>query len=124
MMRGGNSPTHWSKMIETGGEEGDLTILDVGCGTGRATISVTQTFHSARVIGIDIFHGASGNSPEQVQKNAQIEGVGDRVEIQHGNLLHIPFPESTFDVVTSSSVLHDVHDDSDKVKAVQKLPVS
>jgi len=121
MMRRGAPTNHWQESIETACLSGKFTVLDVGCGTGRATIDVARAFPQANVVGIDIFQGASGHSPEQTQRNAKLEGVGDRVEIKSGNLLDIPYPDNTVDVVTSSSVLHDLHGDSDKLKAVEEI---
>jgi ubiquinone/menaquinone biosynthesis C-methylase UbiE len=122
MMMRQNAPTnHWKTVLVEAGVQGDFTVLDVGCGTGRAAIEVARSFPQAQVVGIDIFHGASGNSPEQAQRNAEIEGVGNRVEIKEGNLLQNLYPDGTFDVVTSSSVLHDVHGNTDKEKAVREI---
>ncbi|HME54174.1 MAG TPA: class I SAM-dependent methyltransferase [Candidatus Lokiarchaeia archaeon] len=121
MMRKGAPTNHWQEIIEGEGLIEEFNVLDVGCGTGRAAIDVARSFPKAQVVGIDIFQGASGNSPEQAQHNAELEGVGDRVVIKEGNLLQIPYPDESFDVVTSSSVLHDVHGTSDKKKAVQEI---
>jgi ubiquinone/menaquinone biosynthesis C-methylase UbiE len=121
MMRERALPNHWNEVLNEEKIENDACALDIGCGTGRVTISVAKVLHQARVIGIDIFHGASGNSPDQGQMNAYLEGVGNRVEIRHGNALQIPYPDNTFDLVTSSSVLHDIHNDMDKKKAVQEV---
>jgi ubiquinone/menaquinone biosynthesis C-methylase UbiE len=121
MMRERALPNHWKEVLDEEHIESDVCALDIGCGTGRATIDVAKALRQARVIGIDIFHGASGNSPDQGRKNAYLEGVGDRVEIRHGNALEIPYPDDTFNLVTSSSVMHDIHSDMDKKKALEEV---
>jgi ubiquinone/menaquinone biosynthesis C-methylase UbiE len=121
MMRERALPDHWNEVLNEEHIRSDACALDIGCGTGRVTIDVAKALPLARVIGIDIFHGASGNSPDQGQMNAYLEGVGNRVEIRHGDALQIPYPDNAFDLVTSSSVLHDIHSDMDKKKAVQEV---
>lgn len=103
--------------------KGDEKVLDVGCGLGRMTISVAKHLNTGRVIGIDIWDKMeiSGNSPERAYANAQIEGVRDRVEFKTGNVLSIPFPDNSFDVVTSSSVINNLHGDSEKLRALEEI---
>jgi ubiquinone/menaquinone biosynthesis C-methylase UbiE len=114
-------PNLWSEGLSEEAIKSDAYALDIGCGTGRVSVDVAKALSHAKVIGIDIFHGASGNSPDQAQMNAYLEGVGDRVEIRRGNALQIPYPDNTFDLVTSGSVLHDIHSDKEKKRAVQEV---
>jgi len=103
--------------------EGDEKVLDVGCGLGRTTVGVAKHLRTGKVIGIDIWDKMEipGNSPERAYANAQIEGVRDRVEFKTGNVLSIPFPDNSFDVVTSSSVLNNLHGTSEKLKALEEI---
>ena len=70
--------------------KGDEKILDVGCGTGRASINLAKQLSTGKVIGIDIFGGVSGTSPDPARRNAKIEEVADKVEFKHGNILSAP----------------------------------
>jgi len=90
--------------------EGDERVLDIGCGLGKMTVGVAKHLSKGKVVGIDIWSKAEipGNSPERAYANAEIEGVSDRVEFRTGNVLSIPFPDNSFDVVTSSSVLNNL----------------
>lgn len=108
------------KFLELGGNE---KVLDVGCGLGKMTVGVAKHLNTGRVIGIDIWSKAEipGNSPERAYTNAQIEGVRDRVEFNTGNVLSIPFPDNSFDVVTSSSVINNLHSESEKLKALEEI---
>ena len=103
--------------------KGDEKVLDVGCGLGRTTIGVAKHLDRGRVIGIDIWDKIEiiGNSPERAYANAMIEGVSDRVEFKTGNVLSIPFSDNSFDVVTSSSVINNLHGDSEKLKALEEI---
>jgi len=95
--------------------------LDVGCGTGKVSISIARQLPMAYVTGIDYFHGVSGTSPVQPTLNAELENVSDRISFIPGNLLNIPFPDNTFDVVTAGSVLHEVHGDEQRLQAVREI---
>ncbi|WXG46271.1 MAG: class I SAM-dependent methyltransferase [Candidatus Atabeyarchaeum deiterrae] len=112
---------NWSKIAESSGLKGDEKVLDVGCGTGRVSISLAKKLPRGRVEGIDIFEGVSGKSPETAMKNAEAEGVAGRVNFRYGNALRIPFGDKTFDLVTMGSVLHELHSEKDKEKALREV---
>lgn len=103
--------------------KGDEKVLDVGCGLGRMTIAVAKRLNKGRVVGIDIWDKMEipGNCPEKAYANAEIEGVRDRVEFKTGNVLDLQFPEDTFDLVTSSSVINNLHGKADKAKALNEI---
>lgn len=68
-----------------------------------------------------IFKGVSGTSPARAYKNAKIEGVINKVEFRHGNVLRIPFKDNTFDIVNASSVLHEVRGDKNRRRALKEI---
>lgn len=86
---------------------GDEDVLDLGCGLGKLTVGVAKLCPRGRVIGVDVWKKLSilGNSPERAQRNAELEGVGDRVEWRTGSILELPFPDESFDLVTAGAVL-------------------
>ena len=105
------------------GLKGDETVLDVGCGLGKMTVGIAKHLKTGRVIGIDIWSKAEipGNSVKRAMENARIEGVADKTEFRTGNILAIPFDDESFDVVTSVSVINNLHDDKDKLKALKEI---
>lgn len=111
----------WEKTFELLDLRGHEKILDVGCGMGRASISLAKRITTGKVVGIDIFKGVSGASPESARKNAKIEGVAGKVEFKHGNILSTPFKNDTFDVINASSVLHEIHGLENQQKAMQEI---
>lgn len=76
------------------------TVLDVGCGTGTLALAMASRPDSGRVIGID----ASGEMIDVARKKAG-KANGD-VDFQVALIEQIPFPDATFDLVTSSLMLH------------------
>ncbi len=111
----------WKQIFENEGFKGDEHLLDVGCGTGSVSINWAKLLKKGKVVGIDIYSGMSGDSPAQAYRNAEIEGVIDRVEFKYGNVLEIPYPDNTFDIVTAGSVLHEIHEEENKIKAVKEI---
>lgn len=41
-------------------------------------------------------------------RNAALEGVSDRIDIETGDMRALPFPDGTFDVVLSSLAIHNI----------------
>lgn len=103
--------------------EGDEMVLDVGCGLGKMTVGIAKQLKTGKVIGIDVWSKAEipGNSAERAAENARIEGVADRTTFKAGNVLAIPFNNESFDVVTSVSVINNLHNDEDKLKAFREI---
>jgi len=102
---------------------GDEKVLDVGCGLGKMTVGVAKHLTTGKVIGVDIWDKMEipGNAPERAYENAKIEGVLDKVEFKTGNVLSLPFPDDSFDLVTSSSVINNLHGDAEKSKALAEI---
>lgn len=72
------------------------TILDVGCGGGR-TVSKLASATQGKVYGIDYSEESVAAS-----KRTNVRGIElGRVEIQHGSVSQLPFPDSMFDLVTA-----------------------
>ena len=120
MLKPGEEIDYWHGVFEKY-IQGNEYVLDVGCGTGRIAIKVAKLLDTGNVVGIDLFKGSSGYSPDPAYRNAKIEGVSEKTEFKHGNLLKLEFLDNTFDTITSSSVLHDVHGDKNKEEAMKEI---
>jgi len=100
----------WDAVLESLALTGDEAVLDVGCGRGAVLLLAAQRLVRGRATGIDLWQAKdqSGNGADATRKNAEVEGVSDRVDIQTADMCELPFPDGTFDVVVSSLAIHNV----------------
>ena len=89
---------------------GNERVLDAGCGRGLALIGCAKELTTGQAVGIDLWlaKDLSRNNPEATYANAAVEGVADRVAVETGDIIQIPFPDAFFDVVISMIVLHNI----------------
>jgi len=93
--------------------EGDK-VLDVGTGGGLLAIGFAKAAKDVKAIGIDLWvPGGGGTSFKRAKKNAEIEGVADRVEFKKADARNIPYPDDCFDIVVASFVLHMIYRNRD-----------
>ena len=75
----------------------NYTILDVGCGGGRTVSKLAALATQGKVYGVD-YSEASVAATKRT--NARGIELG-RVEICHGSVSQLPFPDGMFDLVTA-----------------------
>ncbi|MHB1960364.1 MAG: class I SAM-dependent methyltransferase [Acidobacteriaceae bacterium] len=111
------------KIIASIAWRGDERVLDVGCGHGLMLLAAAKQLNSGRAIGIDIWSQAdqADNNPESTLANARLENVADRVEIQDADARSLPFPDSSFDVVVSSFVIHNLKRPADREQVIREI---
>lgn len=102
---------------------GDEKVLDVGCGLGLLAIGAAKRLKSGRVTAIDIWDPGllSGNSIDAAKENAKLEGVGDKVKFESVDASKLPYPDASFDVVTSSLALHHIGSSDRRSQAVREM---
>lgn len=77
--------------------ENHFTILDVGCGGGRTVSKLAAVATQGKVHGVDY----SDESVAATKRtNARWIDLG-RVEVHHGSVSQLPFPDNMFDLVTA-----------------------
>ncbi|KAL8704169.1 MAG: hypothetical protein Q9201_002667 [Fulgogasparrea decipioides] len=77
-----------------------LTLLDVGAGSGTITASLASYMPQGKVIAVDL----SEEILQKAKRHADDVGAGN-VEIRQGSVYELPFEDGTFDIVHASQVL-------------------
>ena len=102
------------------GWDGVGKILDIGCGNGPLTIQIAKRYPQSEATGIDYWGKAWEYSKGVCDRNAEIEGVGERIVFERASAASLPFDEGTFDVVVSNLVFHEVRDVTDKTELIKE----
>lgn len=99
---------------------GDEQVLDAGCGHGMMLIAAAKRLTTGKAIGVDIWSqiDQAKNSAAATRRNAELEGVANRIEIRDADIRHLPFDDNTFDVVVSSLVIHNLPSREEREKAL------
>jgi ubiquinone/menaquinone biosynthesis C-methylase UbiE len=91
-------------------------VLDVGCGIGGPAWYLAQSY-GCRVDGIDL-------TPELIETGRVLTercGLADRVVLQLGNALDLPYPDPTFDVVWCQNVAMNIADKDGLLAGVYRV---
>jgi len=81
--------------------EGEM-VLEVGCGTGHSLLALSQEVgKSGQVLGIDLSEGMLGQTCRRISQSES----GNRVSLQCGDAVHLPYREGSFDAVFMSFTL-------------------
>jgi ubiquinone/menaquinone biosynthesis C-methylase UbiE len=92
------------KLIELAAPAPGEKVLDVGCGTGTLAIAIKPRVGAGEVHGIDA-------SPEMIQVAKEKSAKdGSDIDFRGALIEAIPFPDASFDLVTSSLMLHHLPD--------------
>jgi len=78
------------------------TILDVGTGPGRLPIEIAKQTNNVKVVGIDISDGMV----KIAKKNAEKEGLTDKVKFAVGSAYNTGFDDCSIDLVVSTGLIH------------------
>ncbi|MCX8181886.1 MAG: class I SAM-dependent methyltransferase [Candidatus Methanomethyliaceae archaeon] len=98
----------WFKQIakEINDKQISGTILDIGTGPGRLPIEIAKQAINVRVYGIDI----SEDAVRIAKRNAEKEGLANRVNFKVGSAYNTGFENCSVDLVVSTGVMHHLKD--------------
>jgi len=112
----------WQDLLQELELRGDERVLDLGCGRGAVLTAAATLVPRGRTVGIDLWRTGdqSGNSIDAARRNAELEGVTDRVELCTGDLRDLPFGDDSFDLVLSSMAIHNISGAAGRQRAVDE----
>lgn len=110
----------WERILDRVELRGDERVLDMGCGRGAVLVAVARRLTSGQVTGVDIWSAKdqSGNRKDVTFRNASLEGVSERVQIETGDMRKLPIADAAFDLVVSSLAIHNIRSNADRRQAI------
>ena len=110
------------RMLQAVAWRGDERVLDVGCGNGFLLVEIAKQLTTGNVTGIDLWKAEAGaQSSEVAWRNAHIERVQDRIDIQNVDARAMPFADHAFDVIVSSLMLHHSGGGADRDRVIDEM---
>jgi ubiquinone/menaquinone biosynthesis C-methylase UbiE len=100
------------KLIQQANIQPNMKVLDLGCGTGTLTLMLKCAHPEAEITGLD------GDS--EVLDIARLKSRGANIQWDEGLASSLPYPESIFDRVVTSLVIHHLTAD-DKRRAFKEI---
>ncbi len=82
------------------------TAVDLCCGTCDWTISLAEASQSGKITGLDF----SENMLEVGRHKVTQAGLADRIQLDQGNAMELPYADNTFDYATIGFGLRNVPD--------------
>jgi ubiquinone/menaquinone biosynthesis C-methylase UbiE len=93
------------------------TILDLGTGPGYLPVEIGKRSSSINVIGVDL----SRKLIETARLNAAKAGLTDRLTFKTGNAGRLEFPDSSFDMVISTGMLHSLKEPANVLQEIYRV---
>ena len=100
------------KLIEQAGIQPGMKVLDVGCGTGTLTLMLKRAMPNAIVTGMD--------GDPKVLAIAHEKSRGINIQWDQGLATSLPYPDSAFDRIVTSLVIHHLTQE-DKRRAFKEM---
>lgn len=88
---------HWQRFLDAGLIASDSHVLDVGCGTGKATRDVARLASQGSALGVDL----SAVMLERAREQSRAAGLTN-IAFEQGDAQIHPFATDAFDVAMSS----------------------
>ena len=81
-------------------------VLDAGCGTGTLTLALLRTLRvPVKLTALDLSASSMATAKRYVDKSNHRE---QKVQFAQANILSLPFPDESFDLIVTSGVLEYV----------------
>jgi arsenite methyltransferase len=114
---------HRDRMLGLVPWSGNEIVLDIGCGAGLLAVGAAKRAPSGRVVAGDLWiaKDLSGNGIARTRRNAELEGVHDRIEVRTEDVRSLTLGDASIDVVLSCLCLHNIADPADRERAIGEV---
>jgi ubiquinone/menaquinone biosynthesis C-methylase UbiE len=93
------------------------TIIDVGTGPGRLPLEIVKQVANVEVVGIDL----SEDMMRIARKNAEEEGLTERVRFKVGSAYDTGFGDCSVDLVISTGVIHHLREPINAFNEIHRI---
>ncbi|MCA9365299.1 class I SAM-dependent methyltransferase [Candidatus Kaiserbacteria bacterium] len=103
--QGPGGPYAFKRALDLSGIDtsADITIADIGSGTGSATIPLLKQTN-ASITAVELLPAFL----EKLQSNAESEGVADRLQTIEADMAELPFEDEQFDAIWSEGAIYNI----------------
>jgi arsenite methyltransferase len=99
----------WNRILDDIRLQGNETVLDMGCGRGAVLLATAKRLPRGHAIGVDLWQAdQTDNSPSATLANAELENVGDRIELHTADMTALPLDDNSVHVIVSSLAIHNL----------------
>jgi SAM-dependent methyltransferase len=117
---GGFQEKLWNLVLDHLASDGQGRALDIGTGNAALAVRLAKRYPSLHVTGIDCWGSNWEYAQSRCERNAQLEGIGERVTFQKASAAALPFADASFDHVVSHFVFHEVSELPDKREVIRE----
>jgi demethylmenaquinone methyltransferase/2-methoxy-6-polyprenyl-1,4-benzoquinol methylase len=94
-------------------------FLDIACGTGDLSIEAARRYPEISVNGVDFVREMIHVGQEKVDQKK----LSDRIQLMHGDALHLPFQDNTFDVAAMAFGIRNIPDRQAALREILRVIV-
>ena len=94
-----------------------MRLLDVGCGPASITVDLAGVVGPGEVVGVD----AAESVLDEARRAVEAAGDGVRVSLRHADVMALPFPAGSFDVVHAHQVLQHLPDPVGALREMRRV---
>lgn len=84
------------------GTNNEIRILNIGCGTGRDTLLLSEIFPNSHIVSID----NNENFVKTVSKKIELHGFTNRINVKCMSMFDMDFDENSFDIIWAEGSIY------------------
>ena len=94
----------------------DMNVLECGCGPGAVTFEIAKIVTNGKVSGLDIDKNQIESNNLKLRDSAL-----HNLKFEEGNILHLPYPDDSFDIVYMQALIVHIKSPLDAIKEAHRV---